>query len=502
MTPSEPAAAHEPAPRVHAAGHLHPGMLFVRFADGLRQSILPILVSVVAQEVWLAVAAGVFFVLGLVHAVARYLTFQYRLTDEELVTTEGILHRQERRIPIDRIQDLSFESTLLRRVLQLVVVQVETASGQGAEARLDSLSRGDAARLREVLFRLRGRSGMEGASGEAVPAPRVLFRSTGGELALLGFTNNRVGASLLMVLGVFELAEQLGLQDAFQGVLGGVVDRLSAFGTTWTVLFFVAVLFLVMLVGWLVAIAASLVMFHRFELSERDDVLYRRFGLITTRAQSLPRRKIQRITLEAAPLRRLFGAAVVRADSAGAGAQEAQRGSNQVERDILVPLTSAGRARALVAWVLPGLDPAHLAWRRVSPKVVVRVGLKGLILGLLGLGAGLPTIGWPAWLALGAPVLAVAMGVLLFANLAYARSPGHLAFRHGLLGQYLAFVPVRKVQGAVLRAGPIERLFGLAHVTVFVAGGSPTTLGNLPRGEAEALVRDVAVEAAAARFVW
>jgi putative membrane protein len=500
MTPSEPVPGAAP-PRVHAAGHLHPGMLFVRFADGLRQSILPILVSVIAQEVWLAVAAGVFFVLGLVHAVVRYLTFQYRLTDEELVTTEGVLHRQERRIPIDRIQDLSFESTLLRRVLQLVVVQVETASGQGAEARLDSLSRGDAARLREVLFRLRGRAGAAGA-GEEAPAPRVLFRSTGGELALLGFTNNRVGASLLMVLGLFEFAEQLGLEDAFQGVLGGVVDRLSAFGTTWTVLFFAAILFLVMLAGWLVAIAASLVMFHRFELSERDGVLYRRFGLITTRAQSLPRRKIQRITLEASPLRRLFGTAVVRADSAGAGAQEAQRGSNQVERDILVPLTAAARARALIAWVLPGLDPSHLAWRRVSPKVVVRVGLKGLILGLLGLGAGLPTVGWPAWLALGAPVLAVAVGVLLFANLAYARAPGHLAFRHGLLGQYLAFVPVRKVQGAVLRAGPIERLFGLAHVTVFVAGGSPTTLGNLPRGEAEALVREVAVEAAAARFVW
>ena len=54
----------------------------------------------------------------------------------------------------------------------------------------------------------------------------------------------------------------------------------------------------------------------------------------------------------------------------------------------------------------------------------------------------------------------------------------------------------------MLRAGPVERLFGLAHVTVFVAGGSPTTLGNLPRDEAETLVRDVAIEAAAARFVW
>ncbi|MBZ0150110.1 MAG: PH domain-containing protein, partial [Planctomycetes bacterium] len=41
----------------------------------------------------------------------------YTLTSEELRVREGLLERQERRIPLDRIQDLGFESTLLRRGL-------------------------------------------------------------------------------------------------------------------------------------------------------------------------------------------------------------------------------------------------------------------------------------------------------------------------------------------------------------------------------------------------
>ena len=144
MTSSEPesprpveAQPEEPAPRLIASGHLHPGMLFLRFLDGIRQSVLPVAIGLVSGQLWLLVLAGVYFVLALVYALARYLTFEYRLTEEELVTTEGILHRQERRIPVNRIQDLSFESTLVRRIFGLVVVSVETASSQGSEATLD-----------------------------------------------------------------------------------------------------------------------------------------------------------------------------------------------------------------------------------------------------------------------------------------------------------------------------------------------------------------------------
>jgi putative membrane protein len=477
-------------------------MLFLRFVDGLRQSILPILISILAREVWLAIATGVFFVLGLAFAVARYLTFQYRLTDDELVTTEGILHRQERRIPIDRIQDLSFESTLLRRVFGLVVVRVETASGQGAEATLDSLSRRDAGRLREVLYSLRSRGGVAEAEAAERPPEELLFRSTGGELTLLGLTNNRAGAILLALFGIFELSDQLGLGGAVVGLFGGFVERLSMFGTPLVAVFFVGMLFLFLAAGWALSVTASLVMYHGFVLSEREDVLYRRYGLITTRAQSLPRRKIQRVTIEAPLVRRLCGTASLRADSAGAGASEPGRQSANAERDVIAPLAAVGRAEDLVPRILLGMASEPLPWRRVSPRVVVRVFLKGVLLGAAVLAAGLPTVGLPALVGLLALPIAWAVGTLLFANLAYARVPGHVAFRWGLVGRYRAFVPLRKVQGIVLRAGPVERLLGLAHVTVFVAGGSPTTLGNLPRDEAEGLVFDVAHEAAASRFVW
>lgn len=495
MTPTEPAAA--PPPRVIASGHLHPGMLFLRFVDGLRQAVLPVVIGLLTGQLWLIIAAGVYFVLALIYALARYLTFEYRLTEEELVTTEGILHRQERRIPVNRIQDLSFESTLVRRIFRLVVVSVETASSQGSEARLDSLARRQAEHLREALYQTRSALGHGHSEAAAPPTEQVLLRTDPAELFLLGLTNNRVGVILAALFGLYELAAELGLEQQVGGVVSGWLAGLSIFLTLGLVLL---VLFVALLGGWVVSVAASFLMFWGFTLTVRSDIFQRRYGLITTRAASLPRRKIQRVLLEQTWMRRLLKLAVLRADSAGSGMDptEETRGG----RDVVVPIADRPRAEALIPWLLPGLSPLQLVWNRVSPRVVLRIFLKGVVFAAVLSIAGIVTVGWGALAALLLLPVSWAVGVLSYHNLGYSEVEGHLGLRWGIIGRYRALVPLRKVQAVVLRASPLDRCLQLAALTVYVAGGSPTTLRHLPRAEAEVLQSRLAGRAASSRFVW
>lgn len=489
--------APPPPPRVLAAGHLHPGMLFLRFLDGLRQAAVPVVIGLVAQQAWWAVLAGVIFLLSMVYAVARFLTFQYRLTEAELITTEGILHRQERRIPVNRIQDLSFESTIVRRLFGLVVVSVETASSQGAEASLDSLSRRGAEQLREALYQTRG----AGSVRASAPAEQLVYRATAAELTLRGLTTNRLGVIVLALFGVFELAAELGLDDVVSSYATGFFSRLATFHWSLLAVLALAMAFVALLGGWLVSVAAAFVMFHGFTFTEREGIFQRRYGLITTRAASLPRRKIQRVLLESTWLRRLLRLAVVRADSAGSGMdpRQEQRGG----RDVIAPLTRLTSAKALVPWLLPGFDASSLVWQPVSPRVILRIFLKGALLAVACAVAAFTRLPW-LFTILGLSILPLgyAIGVLAYGNLAYARAAGHIALRWGIIGRYRAYVPIRKVQGIVVRRTPIDRLLKLARVTVYVAGGNATTLTNLPREEAVMLQASLARDAAASRFVW
>ncbi|MEO0480564.1 MAG: PH domain-containing protein [Planctomycetota bacterium] len=485
LSDSEPGDSSAELPgrgaRVLCGGHLHPGMLFLRFLDGLRQSVVPVIVALLIDQPTLIVVALVFFVLGMGLATLRFATFSYQLTAEELVTREGVFRRQERRIPVDRIQDLQFESSPLRRLLSLVVVTVETASGQGSEATLDSITRRDALRLREALHRLRPETRLaeQGRGG------RPLYRASAGELILLGLSDNRLGAILLFGLGLLEFGDQLGLGTELLLTFGGVARGLAGLDSILAVGLIVGLGFLLVLAGWTLSVAGAVALYHDFELEDRNDVLSRRFGLLTRRARSLPRKKIQRLLLEAPPLRRLFGLQSMRADSAGSSEQE----DSAPGRDVLVPLSSRENIERLVPWLLQGASLLGRRFGRVSPKVILRTGMRGLILALVLAAAFWVEIGSGVVVFGILPLLGLAAGLLILKNAGYARDRSYVYFRWGILGRTHAILPLKKVQCASLRAGPFERVAGLARVTVYVAGGNPTTLPNLPRGEAEVLVR-------------
>ena len=502
----------KPEPVVLARGHLHPAILLLRLLDALRQAAFPVLLGIIVQP-WFLALGGVLFVLNLGYAVARYLTLEYRLTGDELRIREGLLHRQERRIPLDRIQDLGFESTILRRALGLTVVLVETASGRGVEARLDALGRDDADHLRDVLLAARDdtRANAAPAAGgdpNAEPAPAAppqpewsVHRSTTGELFVRGLTDLRLSAFAVTGYAAFELADQLGFASEVVGVASGIRNWLASFPPVILTLVLLGLLLLVMAFGVATATLGNLVQFHGFHLTLHGSVLHRRYGLLTTRQKTLPRDRVQRVTIEQPWLRRLCGYASVKADSAGGS--RAQGEDTTGGWDVVVPLTRQPRATALLPALLPGLERTDLHWRPTSPRLVLRTTLQGVILAAILTASLWPTAGTWALLGLLPIPLWALLGTLAFRNLGYALDDEFLALQHGIVGRYVAYLPTHKVQSVVVRQSPIEQLLGLAELTVHVAGGSPTRLPDLTIGDARHLrARLAALAAFAASRDW
>tara|TARA_R110002096_G_scaffold154806_3_gene318962 strand:+ start:7249 stop:8904 length:1656 start_codon:yes stop_codon:yes gene_type:complete len=514
-------------PIVLAQGHLHPAILLLRLIDALRQVAFPVILGIVTNP-WFLVAALALFVLQLTNSVIRYLTLEYTLTPEELRIREGLLHRQERRIPLDRIQDLGFESTLLRRALGLSVVMVETASGRGVEAKLDALSRADAEHLREVLLAARpagsttatigGQASNLTATGDATadsddernangdssaPAPHagpevewLVHRTTTRELLVRGATDMRLSAFAVSGYAAYELANQLGFVTQLAGIANSFRSWLGSLSPVLVMAVLASILFLVMAFGIVTSTVGNLVQFHRFEMVLRGNVLQRRFGLLTTRQKTLPRARIQRVTIEQTWLRRLCGFAVVKADSAGGSRTDGQDIS--AGWDVVVPMTKATTAHALLPALLPGIEATHFEWHQGSRKLVVRSTLQGALLA----GVAIAGLWWRVeanslFALLLIPLWAV-MGLLVWRNLGWARGQDFFALQHGIIGKNFACVPTAKVQAVVVRQGIVGQLLGLADLTVYVAGGSPTRIPDLTLRDARQLCIELSERAAIA----
>lgn len=510
-TPPPPVAANAAAP-VLARGHLHPAILLLRLLDALREAAAPVLFGLLLQLWWLVAFGAAAFLLRLGYALARYLTLEYVLTAEELRVREGLLERQERRIPLDRIQDLGFESTLLRRALGLTVVLVETASGIGVEARLDALSRADAEHLREVLVAARAHplraahaaepaAASPGAAALApVPPPLppepewLVHQSTSGELLLRGVTDLRLSAFVVTGFAAMQFADQLGVAAQFAGVARGLRGWLGQYPPLTIGLLLLGLLFLVMAFGVVTSTLGNLVTFHGFSLRLRGDVLQRRYGLLTTRQKTLPRERIQRVTTEQTWLRRLLGYCVVKADSAGGRRSDGQDTAGGW--DVVVPLLRLPAAEAMLPALLPGLEHERFARQRGSPRLIARTAVQGLALAAVG-----AALSWH-WSATAAaacfllvPIWAV-LGVLIWRNLGYALGEHFLLLQHGVIGRTRAIVPAAKVQAVVVRQNPVTQVLGLADLTVYVAGGSPTRLPDLLLADARALAAAIAERSA------
>lgn len=500
MANSEP----PPVPEVILArGHLHPRILILRLLESIQQ-VAVLAVLGLAVERWFLIAGIAVFVVRLATALVVYLTLEYQLTASELRVRTGILQRQERRIPLDRIQDLGTESSLLRRALGLTVVLVETASGSGVEARLDGLRAVDASHLRAVLLaaRQQRQAAQSHITGDAPPLPEPLasepewlvHRAAPRDLVLRGITDLRLGALAVSAFAMSEFADQFGLGDHFDRLLRALQQWFAQYSTLVMVGLLLILLLVVLAVGLVTTTIGNLLQFHDFRLTLRGDVLQKQFGLLTTRSKILPRPRIQRITVEQSWLRRLLNLCVVKADSAGGS--RAQGEDNKSGWDVVAPLVDLATADAMLPALLPGLQRTASAWRRGSPRLVLRVTLQGCLLAALltGLGtlAELPHV----WLALLPVPLAGLFGLLLYRNLGFAVEPQFLALRTGVLGRVLAYLPTSKVQAVVLEQGPLAQLLGLAELTVYVAGGSPTRLRHLTVHDARAVAAEVSSAAA------
>ena len=168
----------------------HPAWIFLSAIRQLRGLALPFVVLFFSggrrDEEWVLVVGGALTLIGVVGRTVAWWQFRYEVRGGELRVHSGLVQRQERFVPLERIQAVDVSETPLQRLLGVVGVRVETAAAAGgaADVRLDAVSRAEAERLRQRLALARPTvvPTEDGESGQttAPPGRRPARLSPGG----------------------------------------------------------------------------------------------------------------------------------------------------------------------------------------------------------------------------------------------------------------------------------------------------------------------------------
>ena len=105
----------------------------------------------------------------------------YRVSGEAVESRSGVLFRQHRRAPLDRVQSVNLQRPLLARLLGLTKIEVLTG-GQGGKVELAYLGHRDAKAVRERILQLasarRSGNSVDAAPGVVAPAAAVSYDGT------------------------------------------------------------------------------------------------------------------------------------------------------------------------------------------------------------------------------------------------------------------------------------------------------------------------------------
>ncbi len=463
----------------------------------LKQFIVPIVFLLItgkgsSYEFWGLVGVG--FMVPL--AVARYISFRYRIGEDRIVIRSGLLHRTVRDIAFTRIQNVTLQQGLLHRMMAVAEVRLETGGGEKEEGRMRVLGFEQARQLQGIIRSQEygGAAARGGGGEEAEPAgsETVLLQLPTKELLKLGLISNK---GMILVAAGFGASMQFDWQlpeQLFRQAGGWLWDHSDDFvqhGYLSYALGALSLLLSAFLLLRLISMLQAVLHYHGFILRGGDHRLSIERGLLNRFHGSLPRTRIQAWTLRQGWLQRRFARFQLSVDAAAGGVKSEHMESSWPLAPIADQAHVAGVIESVLsttAWPVAEWLPLHAsAWKRefkgpalvlIIPTAVVAYWAWQLALLML--------LAYP-WLWIQSKQWAKHAG--------YSHANGLIAVREGWIGKSWRFAEVRKVQAVYLKQSPFDRRHGMA--TVFcdtVNAGSfepPLAVRYLPFEEATALHR-------------
>ena len=359
------------------------------------QAALPIAAGLYATG---TIAAGLLAVIPIVAAAIAamiglqwltWLRFTYTIGTDDIRVEQGILGREARSVPYERIQDVSLEQKLLPRLFGLAEVKFETGSGGSDEIVLAYVSAEEAERLRRLVRERRESAALPDTADPAGQdheneAGQVLFAMNDGRVLTFGMFE----FSLVIFAVLLGAAQQFDFLLPFDiwewenwgAIFAGQREWIEHSGRTVQALAVIGGLLGVIALGSVTGIVRTFAREYGFVLERTTRGFRRRRGLFNRSDVTLPVHRVQAARVGTRLIRRCFGWYSLKFDSLA-------RDSAGSSSHAVAPFAQLQEIRPLLRAAGIELPADDLAWRRPMPDpwIVDAIVLVGIV---LAVGAG------------------------------------------------------------------------------------------------------------------
>ena len=399
---------------------------------------------------------------GLIASIVTTLIWQYLIwknynffiEKKKIRIESGVLRKQKREIPLRRIQNVDINRNIIHRILDIAEVKLETAGGSTTEASLRYVGSEQAKEIQTTITNLKREEDVEKEEDSKVDE-KPIYEITDKELVLLGLTSS----GMQIIIGAFVI---IGI---FGSIMGSMLEEMGA----GIVIGLTVVTFIGLMLAWFSSGIQSILKYHDFKLwYSRDSLDYER-GLLNRAEGSIPLEKIQKLTVEENPLKRLFGYATLKIETAGYSTEQSMQESKSA-----IPLAERSRIMEFVDRIEETGEmnieklPKKARRRYFGRYMIVStfLAMTGTML-LLSVGQN-PFVGI-LFLALLTPVSGIAAHYK-WKNKGYFIGDDHFVTMNGFWNRKTMAVPFYRIQNLIEYQKIFQRRWGLAGIVFDIAG--------------------------------
>ncbi len=235
--------------------------------------------------------------LVLIRSLVGFYYFTFHIAGTDLLIKKGFLRKKQISIPLERIQSVHIERTLLHQVLNISRLKIDTAGSAKTEATIDAIDSRKAESFKSYLLQYRDRRFEDTTTPTEDLHP--LIRLSNIDLLKLGLTSNHI--QTFFVILAFCISMLQNLEEIFGERMIELLKESSAFFTIQAIL---GLAIVVLIASVIVSVIRTVIAFFDFELVETSQGYRIKFGLLHTRQFLVPYRKIQLYSWKANWIRR------------------------------------------------------------------------------------------------------------------------------------------------------------------------------------------------------
>jgi len=277
----------------------------------------------------------------LIKTLLDYWFMKFSIHQGQLLVRKGFFTKKRVTIPLERIQAVHLEQSLLHSLTRTYKVLVDTAGTNEEELKIYAITAEDAIALRHILLNAMQQT----ADPEISPTT-----STTGNYQLISKLN--IGGLLKLSLSANHL-ETMGIIAAF--VIGKYEDikplinkipllkQLDSYSEsvqfTWTVIATLAIISLI--ITMLISIVRTFLRFYDYTVKKDGRGFHIRWGLLQVKQKMIPFNKIQMVSWRSNFIRRLIGLGLLNLKVTG-------QKEEKVKMRIELPITSPEQVTAII----------------------------------------------------------------------------------------------------------------------------------------------------------